>query len=576
LNETLWQFFDTLVNVFKEDRISRHIIFSTQDNVKAINDTKHFIEPLEDGSVVPHFSGKGRAAQYAMNLLKDISDLSITLLTVPFSHSNFLASTIPLPNEARNQWTMNACFGDAAIDMFSVSDLQYVVPAIFQNKILYEGFNVRLSAERITMDEVASIFSELFGKDIIYNPLTFDEMRELDIPGAQVFSQMCQYLVNPSSHNDIDVTETIMSPRKPQLFKDWLVTHSDHEAFERVGLSCDDDTDKISCITIFDATCMQGMSVIQALLKSTKGNYTIRAAASNLTDLRAQALHLLDPSRITLIHVDMDDYSSCLNAVSGADGVFLVTSFDNVTTDITLEERHTRNVIDACQESHSVKHLVLSTFENIEDLRHELQADTTISPDFDLKVRVVAYARSKMISCTYLLVPIYSEEIFKMTMPDIFIDSSTGEERRMFSLPQGEESTRISCLNGEDLGAAVVRIFQSYELYAGHEIALISDIISINEAQEIIEEIFFTENDESKGEGGKLERKVMVKDDWIKSKSHVKDLGQIFQYLSKSDVVKHRRALAKTMELIPDARPLKRWLEQNRENVAFRSMLGLR
>jgi hypothetical protein len=262
--------------------------------------------------------------------------------------------------------------------------------------------------------------------------------------------------------------------------------------------------------------------------------------------------------------------------VYGAHGVFLVTSFDNFTSDPIVEEHHARNVIDASQECHTVKHLILSTFEDIDDLNEELKnEDGKITSDFDAKVRAAAYARSKSISSTYLLVPVYSEEIFKMTLPELLIDSNTGEENRFFSVPEGDESTRISCLNGQDLGAAVVRIFQSYELYAGHEIALISDIISVTEAQEIIEQVFFTE-EESKGQGGKLDRVTMVKDDWLKSKSHVKDLGRIFQFVSKSDVVKHRRALAKTMELVPDARPLKRWLEQNRENVQFRSMLGLR
>jgi len=566
------------VEVHKQDHLPRHIIFSTQDNVQAINGTvggKLCISPLNDGSVVPHFTGKGRASGYAMHLLKPIPELSITLLTLPFSHSNFLASAIPLPNESKNQWTMNVPFGDAGVDMFSASDLQYIVPAIFQNRILYEGFNVRLSAERIAMEEVASIFSELFGKDVVYNPLTFDEMRELDIPGAQVFSQMCQYLSNPYSRHDIDVTETIMSPRKPQRFRDWLVTHSDHIAFENVGL-CNDDIDKITCIAVFDATSMQGMSAIQALLSNEREQYSIRAVVSDINHIQAQALKLLCPSKVTLVQVDWSDYSSYLVAVTGADGIFLVTSFDNCAIDPKSEERRARNVIDACEECHTIKHLILSTFEDIDDLNHELQ--TAIGKEisgFDAKIRAAAYARSKNISCTYLLVPIYSEDIFKITIPDVLVDSTTGEKRRIFSVPEGEESTRISCLNGQDLGAAIVRIFQSYELYAGHEIALISDIISVNEAQDIIEQVFFTDN-ESKCEADKLDRITIVKDDWLKSRSHVKDLGRIFQFVSKSDVVKHRRALAKTMELVPDVRPLRRWLEQNRDNVAFRSILGLR
>lgn len=68
-------FFDVLAKVYEHDGVERHVIFSTADNVEklcseATSDTSNFfeetkydaviplIEPLEDGTVVAHYSGK--------------------------------------------------------------------------------------------------------------------------------------------------------------------------------------------------------------------------------------------------------------------------------------------------------------------------------------------------------------------------------------------------------------------------------------------------------------------------------------------------------------------------------------
>lgn len=56
----------------------------------------------------------------------------------------------------------------------------------------------------------------------------------------------------------------------------------------------------------------------------------------------------------------------------------------------------------------------------------------------------------------------------------------------------------------------------------------------------------------------------------------MKDLGQMFRYMSHPDAVKQRRSVAKTLKLVPEARSLRMWVEQNKDNVAFREKLGLR
>ena len=74
-----------------------------------------------------------------------------------------------------------------------------------------------------------------------------------------------------------------------------------------------------------------------------------------------------------------------------------------------------------------------------------------------------------------------------------------------------------------------------------------------------------------------LETEEVTKDEWVKEKdTYMKDLGQMFAYMAHSDAVKMRRSIAKTMKLVPSARPLRQWIEQNVDNAAFREKLGLR
>ena len=566
--DAIVSFFDCLVDVHKQndDGLVRHVVFSCLDDVEAISaeadDSLLDIKPLDDGSIVPHYSGKGRAGSYALRLLESMPDLSVTLLTLPFLHSNFLASAIPLPNEGQTQWTISACLGDAKLDMCSVSDLAYIVPKLLEAREIYDGYNVKVSAEKISLEEVAETFADLFGKDVIYNPLNVEEMASLDIPGSDAFAQMCQFLASSFSSHDVGVTETIMFPRKPQLFKDWLLTHSDHPSFEKVGLNL--DAPDILEVTVFGATGMQGSSVVKGLLADTRKKYKLRATTRNVDSEKAKAIKELDPERIVLVKVDFDDVKSCEAALDGADGAFLVTDYYSAGCDPKVEEQHARNVIDAAEASHTVRHLVFSCLESIEEMNKELKLglDKVCNDDhpltqFDSKARAAAYARTKKISVTYVLMPVYAETIINIM--------AGGEGTK-----EVDEKTSIQLMSIDDLGPAVANIFDSYECYAGHEIGLVTDVVTIKEATELIKEVFYTEGDKTKAE-------TTAKDQLVEKKqTFANDLGSMFDYYSRTDAVKERRSIARTMELVPDAKSLKQWLEMNRDNVEFRAMLGLR
>jgi hypothetical protein len=128
-------FFHLLKQAFQKDGISRHVVFSTRDNVQAVvrahqeqGEGEVWIEALDDGCIVPHYSAKGRGGEYAQQYLSDLSsDLHLTLLTLPFLYANFLGFFCPLADETQTQWTLSACFGNNPIDMMGARDLGSIV-----------------------------------------------------------------------------------------------------------------------------------------------------------------------------------------------------------------------------------------------------------------------------------------------------------------------------------------------------------------------------------------------------------------------------------------------------------------
>lgn len=410
-------------------------------------------------------------------------------------------------------------------------------------------------------------------------------------------------------------------------------------------------------MAVFHANTMQGESVIKGLLADTRKQYTIIACLSSNDDdndlnnesstessdkkdtqlqEEARRIQSLDPERITtkLISTQTDDASSSIAAaIHGAEGAFLLTDFyrpllsspstDTPTASTSAseeEELRAHKIIDACAASATLRHLVMSTLESADDVDNELK-HVGEGEDVDVKARMAAYARSKGISVTFVLMPVYSERFFLAMAENIRLNkrgdvsealveeegdaalvenaggsSSAGsaeeepmeEEQKEMEPPSQEE--RVVCVSVDELGPAVANILDSYEVYAGHEIALVTDVLSLSEATDIIENVFFETKQEillenTSSSSGTAEVKSSSSTSLTmlaQSKeckvvdTFAKDLGSIFREYSKTELVKHRGLVAKTMELVPDAKPFRRWLEENRDNVEFREMLGLR
>lgn len=428
------------------------------------------------------------------------------------------------------------------------------------------------------MNEIARQFSDLFGKDVVYNPLLPKELAALDFPAAPAMAQMCQFLGDSRElAHDLELTHMLAHPRKLANFETWLLTHSDSTAFSRVGL--DRDAEPLSSICVFGALSPQGQSVVKGLLADRRKQYTIRCSTrQNLeTTKRVQETIALDPDRISFVQADFDDIKSCQRAVKGMDGAFLVADLhENPNTGGTgdqqqdakqkeyleSEERHVKNIIDACEGN--VRHLIFSTMESSEKVNKDLPEKDLL--EFSPKARAAAYARSKNLSVTFVLTPCYSE-VF-LDMMNIRKDEVTGKDTLVMQVPGGHDA-KIMVMSVEELGPAVANIFDSYEVYAGHEIGLVTDFVTTHEVKSVLQEVFSGELN--------VETEDVEMSDCVEARdTYMRDLGQLFSGLSHSKAVASRHSIAKTYQLVPNVRSLRRWVEHNRDNPSFREKLGLR
>ena len=152
-------------------------------------------------------------------------------------------------------------------------------------------------------------------------------------------------------------------------------------------------------------------------------------------------------------------------------------------------------------------------------------------------------------------------------------DSVDGKQKVVFDFPTDKQDTKVVCMSVDYLGEAVANIFNSYQVYAGHEIGLVTDLVSYSDVKDIVENAMVQAGD---GKVEVLEREEVKLEQGVEQKdTYMKDLGQMFGHLAHSDAVTMRRSVAKTMQLVPSARPLLEWIEQNMNNEAFQEKLGL-
>lgn len=166
----------------------RHVIWSTLPDTR-----KHM--PLDDDQVptllgkykVPHFDGKGEADQFFADAGVPTTNLSTTFFFEAFT--DFFR---PLRGDDGKLF-IALPMGEGRLPGIAAEDIGRTALGIFKHGGEYIGSTVSISGENLTGAEYAAIMGKEFGEEVVYRPMSLDDVRALDLPGADDIANMFHF-----------------------------------------------------------------------------------------------------------------------------------------------------------------------------------------------------------------------------------------------------------------------------------------------------------------------------------------------------------------------------------------------
>ncbi|XP_004713526.1 nmrA-like family domain-containing protein 1 [Echinops telfairi] len=157
----------------------QHVVYSGLENVKRLTGGQ-----LE----VPHFDGKGEVEEYFWSI-----GVPMTSVRMAAYFENFLTLWKPVKASGGDYYTLALPMGDVPMDGISVDDIGPIVSSIFNSPKEFVGKAVGLSAEALTVQQYADVFSKFLGKEVRDAKITPEAYEKLDFPAAEEMANMCRF-----------------------------------------------------------------------------------------------------------------------------------------------------------------------------------------------------------------------------------------------------------------------------------------------------------------------------------------------------------------------------------------------
>ena len=218
-------------------------------------------------------------------------------------------------------------------------------------------------------------------------------------------------------------------------------------------------------IAVIGATGQQGGGVVRALQAS--GQFKVRALSRNPGKHRQLAEEV--------VQADLDRPETLNAAFAGADGVFLVTNFQEAGTD---EFKQATAAVRAAKEA-GVKHFIWSTLPDVE----AISGGKFKVPHFTGKAKIDRIVKEAgFVHHTFVIAPFYYQNLVGVTAPQKQADGSVG-----WALPLDPELRCIHMGDVRELGNLVAGAFvHPNEAGNGEYLPLVGDFLSFKEIVETL------------------------------------------------------------------------------------------
>ncbi len=167
----------------------KHVIWST------LEDTRQWV-PLSDNRMptlqvkykVPHFDAKGESNRYFTD-----AGVPTTFLLTSFYWDNFIHFGMGPKKGPDGKLAITLPMGDKKLPGIAAEDIGRCAYGIFKRGSEFVGKTVAISGENLTGTQMATIFTEVLGKEVRYNSVSPEVFRGFGFPGADDLGNMFQF-----------------------------------------------------------------------------------------------------------------------------------------------------------------------------------------------------------------------------------------------------------------------------------------------------------------------------------------------------------------------------------------------
>jgi uncharacterized protein YbjT (DUF2867 family) len=194
----------------------QHFVYSALENVKRL--TSEW--PSKPTYIVPHFDGKGRAAEY----IETLGFPKVSFVQVSFYSENLAGMMAPQKQDDGSFLFVNP-MGKTPMHVVALADIGPQVLNVFENAEKYNGKYVGLASDKLTFDEIAALMSKQLGKLVKYQFQPVEVCAKAGYPGAEDLSNMFGFYRDYLTDADRSVEEC-SKVAKVTSFEEWLKTAS--------------------------------------------------------------------------------------------------------------------------------------------------------------------------------------------------------------------------------------------------------------------------------------------------------------------------------------------------------------
>lgn len=197
----------------------RHVIWSTLEDTREhlpVSDDR--LPTLEGKYTVPHFDAKAEADQLFVDLGVPTTFLRTSMFLEAFKQGQG-------PTRGENgELVLTLPMGESKISVIAAEDIGKTALGIFKRGDEFIGRTVSIAGDHLTGAELATGFGKAFGEEVVYRPLTHDQLRGMGFPLADELGNMFQYYTEAADYftgaRDLDLAREL-NPEL-QTFETWL------------------------------------------------------------------------------------------------------------------------------------------------------------------------------------------------------------------------------------------------------------------------------------------------------------------------------------------------------------------